>query len=144
MKGYIRLIDLENVSKQNVDIKQILVSSYGYKDKGFFKKIRMKKLLKKVYADLNKVRQCDISKVEFVECDIKKPMAIDFIPYCAMMRLVNLMTKKENVDLSDLVADIIATVCFKEHYPKHDFKESDYRYKWFKQRILNSPLIEIQ
>lgn len=142
MKGYIRLMDLENVSSENVDIPELMIGAYGYKSKSVLRAILSQKLFKKVYNDINKVRSTDVSKIAFKECSIAKPDNIEKISYSAMMNLSRLFSQKSNLPLSEHLSEIIATSCFSANV-KNDFDTESKQYKYFKNKILNSPIVEM-
>jgi hypothetical protein len=142
MKGFIRLKDLENVSSENVNIANLMHEAYGFKNKGIFKAFRFMKIWKQVNHDTNLVRATDVSKIAFKECCIAKPSHIEKITYSAMMELNGLLSREHNVPLSEVIADIISTACFSENI-KEDFDTESKQYLYFKNRILNSPILEM-
>ena len=110
---HIRLRDLENISSKNPDILKILDEAYGVKNKGILSYFSMRKGLKLIKKDIDELLKVDISKVAFIECEIKKPKHIETIPYVAMLHLQTLLQKKsEDTVLSVLISEIISTVCF--------------------------------
>ena len=142
MEKFIRLRDLENVSSENVDVPKIISKAYGFKYKNFLSYFKMRKLISKVNGHINKVRATDVSKIAFKECNIKKPDNIEKITYSAMMNLSGLLSKKENVSLSELIAEIISTSCYSANIEK-DFDTETNSYRHFKNRVLDSNILEM-
>lgn len=142
MKGFLRLRDLENVTSQNIDVPKILKEAYNFKATGILRGIRFRKLFFKVYEDIKKLQNTDVSIVEYKKCAIKKPNHIEEITYAAMMRLQSLMSKQNEMDLSELIGEIIATSCYSANHKK-DFNKNSNSYASFKQRILNQPIVEM-
>lgn len=141
MEGYIKLKDLENVSSHNVDMSKIMVDSYGFKNSGVFRSLRFTRCFHKVFADVNKVRGVDVSKVELKECSINVPENIEMIPYAAMMNIHTLLSNN-NLILSELVANIVASACFSSNV-KQPFESECIYYSWFVKKVLNQPILEM-
>jgi hypothetical protein len=143
MDNKIRLKDLELVAAKEVDIPKIMKEIYGYKNKGVFRAIRLRKLFPKVFSQVNEIRALNVTDIVYNDtCSIKKPKNIDRITYSAMMRLNSIISDGDRV-LSEVIADIIATTCFSEHFPKIDFDSDSMEFKEFKNVVSNSPLKEM-
>lgn len=143
MKKYeLRLRDLDNISSKEPDYTGIM-KELGYRNYLFNRHPRFTKYFIESHKIIEEGRQIDPKNIEpSPDCKILRPNNIDDITFKAMMELRAVAGTKVEKGLMGVISEMITIACFKtNHQGNYDSKSN--RFKWFRQRVLNAPLVEM-
>lgn len=140
----LRLKDIENISKKDVDYSIIMKEVIGYNNFYIGRRYRFAKAFKKAFYLVTNAQKIDPAQVLLKkELSIKIPNSVDNISFRAMMELQSLFGnyRTEN-DFGCFVAKIISIVCYQENN-KEDYISSSESFKNFYESILEKPIWEM-
>lgn len=136
----IRLRDLENVSSDEVDVLKIMKEVVGYKDNLYNRLFKLKGIQREVFNLVEEARSLDPNEIEYADCWVKLPNDIDDITFVAMLELTaTLGGSVDDVDVSEMVADVITMACYSENR-KGDYENGSKKHEKFRDMILDSSL----
>lgn len=146
MINELKLKHLDLLEEDKINYANFMRDLDGFK-KPFFKWGRRKRFIKsfhKVYNFIEGIKTINPTKVLLnKECKILFPDNIDNIPFIGMMSLQTLSNNTRGKKMSELIADTIAIVCFKEEFKNIDFDIDSKEYIDLKTNILNQPFLEM-
>lgn len=141
----INLRHLPIVGSEKIEYSRVMSEIVGYTNTWYSKRFRFAKdflLATKLIRDIAKI---DVSTVEWTEeCQIKKPVNIDFISFQAMMELQAVLEQgiTDESLLADNISKIIAIACFSAEI-EGDYKSDGEAFTQLQERILDQPLIQM-
>lgn len=138
-KPFLRLKDLDNITSEKVDVEVIMREVLGYNNYFLGRRFVFKNISKKAIKLISEARQIDPTKCKVNNyCEINCPKSIDSIPYMAMLELRNAFAINTKNNLSEVIALIVAIVCYKNNYKELDYNSNSASFIDFKNKVINS------
>ena len=138
-----KLKHLDLITEKQIDYAKFMVELYGYKNTRFNKVKAFVRCFNKTKVLIDQIKNIDTKKVLLnPDCSIKPPNNIDSISFKAMMQIQMLCSNAGKEKVGELISELIAIVCF-ENNCYGEFDCDSFRYKNFKNRILNKPAFDM-
>lgn len=134
---------LVSIVEEKPDTASIMVDVFGYKNNWIGKKLFFKRKFTESHNLIKELEQMDPTKIGLqVGCKIKKPNNIDSISFRAMMEIQALLSKQSKQSPIELITELVCIACYSENN-NGPYDSNTSRYKLFRKRILQSPMLDI-
>lgn len=125
------------------DMPAIMTEVFGYKNNWLGKRLLFVRKFKQAHNLIKKIEKVDPTKIGLqVGCKIKKPSHIDNITFRAMMEIQALLNSKKDKPIIELMAELVCIACYSENN-NGPYDSTKPKFQRFKQRVMNSPMLDI-
>lgn len=137
----IKLKHLEKLIQEDVDMKDVMVEVFGYKNTWWDRKIAFQHKAKQAFEIVNQFRTINISQLSLEEdCGIKYPSKVDRLSFQCRLEIGNIAS--QNLSPTDQIISTIALTCFTTQH-KVKFNSDSKLFKSFRDHISNQPALNM-